>query len=265
MADLDDELRQLFTADGLDVQVRPDAEHVIVAGARRVRRRRIVAATASGALGVVIVVVAGILLTGSTPDAMPPATATDTTSEQVSAADIPSTSPSSQTSSTTPSPESASVHTTTKPSPPSTPVTTSDPGPPRLNFQVVGPTGFHALRLGQTLEEARATGMVGAQVPDNGGACPAYELVGDVAGRVYIGSGVQAIFPEPAQTVEGVGAGWTVAQVKEVYPDLDEAQLKDVQWDHVAVPGNPAALYELAFADGVVTSVALVTTGDFCN
>ncbi|TDV50931.1 hypothetical protein [Actinophytocola oryzae] len=260
---LDDELRQLFTTDDrLDVPVRGDAEQIIVAGARRVRRRRIVAATASGALGVVVVVVVGIALAGASPDAMPPATANSTT--RPAAPVSSSTSPPTHTSATAPAVEPGPEDTTTEKQPKSTPTKPTDAGPPALRFQVVGPTGLRALTLGQTIEEAQATGLLGAKTSDEGD-CAVYALAGDdrVSGQVYIATTVRMIEADPVQTPEGVGPGWTIGQVEDVYPALDEA---DADTGHalVPVPGNAAAGFLFGFADGVVTTVTLQSTDQTC-
>jgi len=260
--DLDDELRQLFTSDRLDVPVRADAEEVIVAGARRVRRRRIAAATAGGACAIVVVVAAGIALAGGGPDAMPPAIVNPTT--PTSASSVNAGPPLSESTPTGPSMNTATSTSTSTPKPPTTKTKTSDPGPPNLSFPVVGPTGYKALELGQTLEDAQATGLVG----DSGtsqGSCTRYELLSDdrASGYVLISDTVQVIAADPVQTPEGVGPGWTVAQVKEVYSGLDEDAATD---GHAVVPveGNSAASFELQFAGGEVTRVTLQLDSSAC-
>lgn len=256
--DLDDELRELFTSDRLDVAVRPDAEQVIVTGARRVRRRRIAAATASGVLGVVITVAAGFALAGGDPDAMPPATSTTTTRPAGSSPVVAL--PPVTTTETVPPP----VVTTTQPPKRNVPTTTSTtrtgaPRPPIISAMVIGPTGYRELALGQTLEEAQASGRLGPLIDDSGD-CAVYEIQTDVmtsSGRVYVTDTVSAIAPRPAKTPEGVGPGWTVEQVLKVYPDLDEQAAASGR-ALVSVPGNAGASYRLEFADGEVTSVALL-------
>lgn len=259
--DLDDELKELFGSDRLDVAVRADAEEIIVAGARRVRRRRIAAATASGVLGVVVAVVAGFILTSGNPDAMPPATSTTTPRPAASSPSI--TSLPSQTSAAAPP-----LGTTTTAAPPSKPqphTKTTPSGPPDLSYEVVGPTGLRSLALGQTLEEAQATGLVGNTTDGNGG-CAVYELISDdrIAGHVYISTTVQAIAAYPVQTPEGVGKGWTVEQVKAEYPGLDEGAAMTNGYALVPVPGNPSADYRLQFSDGEVTGVTLQTGDQGC-
>ena len=260
MDHLDDDLRELFASDRLNVPVRADAEEIIVAGARRVRRRRIVAATASGAAGVAVAVVAGFVLAGGAPNAMPPATSTTTRppAASVELTDLPAPS-------TAQAPRLTTTTTTTPPpKPPPTRTKTTNPGPPDLSYQVIGPTGLRALKLGQTLEEAKATGLLGIQTASSGG-CTVYTLVSDdrVAGHVYVSDTVQAIAADPVQTPQGVGPGWTVAQVKAVYPDLDE-QAAEAGHALVPVPGNAEANFGLRFADGKVTAVSLELAGQSC-
>lgn len=256
--DLDDELRELFTSDRLAVTVRADAEQIIVTGARRMRRRRIAAATASGALGVVVVVAAGIALAGGDHGAMPPATVNPTTRTMNSSA--PLAAPPATTTSTPPPQVATTTRTPKKTNPPSTSTTkTGAPRPPVISAYVIGPTGYRGLALGQTVEEAQASGRLGPLIEDNNG-CAVYEMVTDVmtaSGRVYVAGTVQAIAPLPAKTPEGVGKGWTVEQVMEVYPDLDEAAATAGGRVLISVPGNASASYRLEFAGGKVTSVAL--------
>ncbi|SHE66701.1 hypothetical protein [Streptoalloteichus hindustanus] len=74
-ADLDDELRRLFTQDArLDVSARADADEVVLAGVRRGRRVRAALAMAGGAAAVVGVILVGALLAGfGRGEELPPA------------------------------------------------------------------------------------------------------------------------------------------------------------------------------------------------
>jgi hypothetical protein len=263
--DLDDELRELFTTDDrLDVPVRADAEELIVAGARRVRRRRVVAATASGALGVVAVIVAGLVLAGGGPNAMPPATDVPTTHRAASSARI-TTLPSPTSAAGPPMTAPSHTTTTTRTKPHPTPSHTSNPvTPPDRGYQVLGPTSLESLALGQSLADAQATGMLGPKTSDSSGGCGVYELIDDrVTGSVYVSTTVQAVFADPTQTPQRVGPGWTIEQVKSVYPDLDEAAANTGN-ALVPVPGNPAATYNLHFAGGEVTQVSMQLTNQTC-
>lgn len=261
--DLDDELRQLFTSDRLDVPVRADADQVILAGARRIRRRRIATATATGVFAVVVAVIGGIALAGGNPDAMPPATTKPPTPPAATSAEVTSL---PGASSAAAPPLAAGTTTTTTKAPPPPPATrTTDPRPPVLNYAVLGPTGFRALELGQTLEEAQATGLLGDVVEDGGPeGCSVYALTTRPSGQVYVSGTVQAIVADPVQTPEGVGRGWTIAQVKKVYPELDEEFAAAEGQFLVSVPGNSSAHYRLAFAGGLVTGVSLQSADRSC-
>lgn len=264
---LDDELRELFTSDRLDVPVRADAEELIVSGARRLRRRRVVAATASGALAVVVVIAAGIALAGGDPDAMPPATTNPSTPAAATSDEI-TTLPSTSAAAGPPLSIATTTPTTTQQSPTKT-TRTSEPGPPDLNLQVIGPTGFGDVKLGQSVDDAIATGQVGNPAGTTGTGCSVYQLLSDdrMVGYIYTTSSVQAIVAEPVETAEGVGSGWTVEQVKEVYPDLDEQAAVDGGTVTVQVPGYSAANYLLRFSEGKVTAgiINLEHAGQDCG
>jgi len=268
--DLDDDLRRLFADERLEVSARPGAEDVIVAGARRVRRRRIAAVTATGALAVVAMAAAGILLAGGNPDAMPPANRYKNT-------------PSSTTTTTTTSPSQPSTMRTVSTGtvqgndqppatnePENTETSTPLPDlPPRLNLPVLGPSGFSALQLGQTQEEAEATGMVGVSTSEQYGNCSEYQLLVDTVhvGWVYFSSsGVAAIMPFEAQTPEGVGLGWTVEQAAAVYPDFDMSFARTNGYAVVSAPGDQGATFRLLVDTNMnqVTRVTLQTAAQPC-
>jgi hypothetical protein len=80
---------------------------------------------------------------------------------------------------------------------------------------------------------------------------------------MYVTDTVQVIAAYPVETPEGVGRGWTIAQVKDVYPDLDE-EAAESGVAVVPVEGNAAASFRLHFADGVVNSVTLGLGGQSC-
>lgn len=252
---LDDELRQLFADERLEVPVRPGADDMIVAGARRVRRRRIATVAASGALAIVAVVTAGVVLAGGRPDAMPPAnrfkntptstTTTTTTSSSTQVTTVQSVPQGTTGGNQGPLPDSEDVD--------ASPTTPTVELPPQLNAPVLGPTGFDALQLGQSQEDAEATGMVGVSTGQYGDDCSEYQLLVDGAhdGLVYFrGSGLVAIMPFTSKTPEGVGPGWTVQQAATVYPDLDVEFALANRYAMVSVPGNPAATFRLLIDSG---------------
>jgi len=272
---LDDELRRMFAEaddDRLDVSVRPDAEQLIVAGARRVRRRRIAAAGAGGAAAVVAVILGGIALAGGSPDAMPPAIIDSTTV----APPTTSSSGASLTSAPSAPNTSAQSHNSNTQTNHQPNVDTGEPeltdrvdAPPVLNFEVLGPTGIRSLVLGQTFDSAETTAMLGDKTV--GGACDQYQLLLDStpSGSVYIspagGGKVEAISSSVAQTPEGVGPGWTVKQVSAVYPSVTEADVANYGKGYTAAPGNPNARYSLTFNnDGVLTGYGLESDSQPC-
>lgn len=260
---LDDELKRLFADERLEVPARPGAEDAIVAGAQRVRRRRIAAVTASGALAVAAVVAAGVLLTGGHQDAMPPANRYKNTPT--------STTTTTTTSSTTQSSTTQNVPTGTvggdAEAPPTKeeentePTSLTSAPPPVLNYPVLGPTGFQALWLGQTQQEAEATGMVGVSTGQYGDNCAEYQLLVDDAdvGLVYFrDGGLVALVPFTSQTPEGVGPGWTVEQAAAAYPDLDVEFALANRYAIVSVPGNPDATFRL-LVDGGLDEIVRIT------
>jgi hypothetical protein len=259
--DIDDELRRLFADERLEVSARPGAGEVLVAGARRVRRRRITAATAGGALAVVAVVAAGVLLAGGNPDAMPPANRY----KNVPTSTTTSTSTTTTESSTTGNVTTGSI--VGNEGPPETgtgstePTSTSADPPPVLGHPVVGPSGFRTLLLGQSEEDAQATGMLGVQTAEMYGNCSEYQLLVDSVhvGLVYFSSsGLAAVLVWEAQTPEGVGIGWTVEQAAAVYPDLDAGSALADGFAVVSAPGNPDATYYL-LVDTSLGRIARVT------
>ena len=268
---LDDELRRMFgdVEDRLDVPVRQDATETIVAGARRLRRRRVAAATASGVLAVAVLAGVGIVLATQDPESAPPAI--------TSPVPTPSTAPSR--SSSAPPSSAGSVPSREQPAgtepgdPDGGPVTggggdqdedtTTEPppSPPAVTGSLIGPDGFGSIRLGMTYEELLATGAIQPGEPPAAG-CSAYEFV-DAAGSGYVhvsaAGGAQAILTSAStHTVEGVSHGWTLEQVRRVYPEVTTEAITAQNPVPVQVRGNPAVVYMIAFIGGdVVTELSL--------
>ena len=265
--DLDDELRQLFTSERMDVAIRPDANEVIVAGASRVRRRRIATATAGGALAVVAAVVASVVLTGGDRDAMPPATGTPTTDHSTSSA-MSSSETTMSTNRTTTSTSRAGTGNTppVQNTAPSTGTSgTSVTDPPDPGHPVIGPTGYGGIRLGMTLAEAKATGLLGEPSHEAEGGCPSYTLLVDGPyAAASISDTVQAINTSGTQTPEGIGQGATFEQLKAVYPELQNQTVEPNGYALVAAPGNPNGQYRFWFDAGAVTNVSLQFVNQEC-
>ena len=270
---LDDELKRLFADERLEVPPRPGAEDVIVAGAQRVRRRRIAAVSASGALAVVATVAAGVLIAGGHQDAMPPANRYKSTPTSTTTTTTTTVSSSTQSSMTQTVPRGTLGG---DEGPPPTheeestePTSPTVAPPPSLDHPVLGPTGFQALQLGQTQQEAEATGMVGVSSGQYGDNCSEYQLLADGVhiGLVYFrDGGLTALMPFTSQTPEGVGPGWTVEQAAAVYPDLDVEFALVNRYAIVSVPGNPGATFRLLVDSGVdeIVRVTMQTAAQPC-
>lgn len=268
---LDDELRRMFAdvEDRLDVPVRSDASDTIVAGAQRLRRRRIATATVGGVVAAVAMV-GSVVLFAPEPRSAPPAI-TSPAPTQPSSVDGPSSSSSAPGSSSSTSPPPGTVPTGGDqgggPGPgnggdPGGEEPPADPPPPAVVGAQVGPDGFGPLRLGMTYDELVATGVVTPGEPPVDPDCSAYEFTVDgVRGYVHVtAAGAQAILPAdaPLHTADGVSTEWTLAQVQEVYPQVTEEAITASNPVAVQVPGNPSAVYMIAFIGGdVVTAITI--------
>jgi hypothetical protein len=219
---IDEELRRLFGDDRLDVAVRPDADRVIVAGARRIRRCRFVAATA-GAVAVAVLLGSGIALAGDGKQAsLPPAESMDTTPPTTTAPPdtTTTTTPPSATKPPEAPPPSPGTRNPTPTEEETTPAPTTPPVPPPVDVvdAVFGPSGYGPLTLGMPLDAAVATGALGEALWDNG-ICARYPVNG--GGHVLISHkfGTTRIAAGPsARTPEGIGFGSTVAEIRTAYP-----------------------------------------------
>ncbi|MFD4641644.1 hypothetical protein ACFWN2_30345 [Lentzea sp. NPDC058436] len=111
-------------------------------------------------------------------------------------------------------------------------VTATVTNPPQAAVKVDNRLGYGALKLGMTLEEARATGLT-ALTWDNGGNDP--DCVADDHVAISKKHGVVRItLPAGARTSKGIGVGSTYAEVKAAYQDASEY---DDGWSAV-VAGN---------------------------
>jgi hypothetical protein len=99
--------------------------------------------------------------------------------------------------------------------------------------------GYGALKLGMTLEEAKATGLAGTDfhvVRD--GQCTYNDRI-----TVTAGGGVERIvLPKDARTSAGIAAGSTLADVKKAYPNATE----DGLGYFAEIPGDARFLFETA-------------------
>ncbi|MCT2586622.1 hypothetical protein [Actinophytocola gossypii] len=221
--DLNDELRQLFADERLDIPVRPGAEATIVAGARRIRRNRRLAVTA-GAVAVAVLVSGGVALaTHSTNRSLPPAETT---------ADAPIVTPTTSTATTTSRPPATSTSAVTSHSSP--PSVESDPPPtgekkererkdvpPSLTDAVLTHTGYGPFELGMSGDDALATDLLTLEWGEFD--CSRYLIRG--GGTVVVSEkfGVVSLrVPERVRTPEGIGAGDTVGEVRATYPGVSD-------------------------------------------
>ena len=267
--DLDDELHKLFADERLEVPARPEADRVIVAGARRIRRRRAGVVFGGGMLSLATMLAAGTAfgVSGDAPRRTPTAVAAESSelTTTTTPAPVSTTTPVVPTSTVEPSTASIARSTTTTPKPTSaTSTTTSTKAKPPSGALMFGPTTVNGLRLGMTAGEAVATGLVtarsgsttatGCQGYDWAGRAshaPAYPLLfSPKYGLVRIGG-----LPE-AETPEGIYDGSTDDDVKAVYPDQAGSHMGTGEWV-TAVPGNPPARYWLIIPDHVVPDMRL--------
>ncbi|GGU21528.1 hypothetical protein [Lentzea flava] len=249
--DLDDELRRLFSDDRLDVHVSPDATDAVLRGADRRRRRRSAMATA---LAVVTLVGAGIGLTQ-----LPPST--DTTSADVLATSLPSTSSSSPPPPSISTVIVTSVVTVNPPPNPPNSTTTGSPTKPRTSVPPSPPpsetAGVGALVLGMSEADALKTkSLVEPSTPaDPEGKCVAYATTSVPDNNAVIISPARGIvrltLPSIAKTQRGIGVGSTVAEVKAAYPAATQSGTEL----RVEMTGTPRWTYVFETDGATVTTV----------
>ncbi|QUQ69889.1 hypothetical protein [Kutzneria sp. CA-103260] len=275
--DLDDELRKLFADDRLEVRVRPEADRAIVTGARRIRRRRAGVVFGGGMLSVVAMLVAGTAfgVGGDAPHQIPLAITAD------SSAPVSTTTPPPATTSTTAAAPTTAVESvapttarlsTTKPPPTTTtsmPPSTTKAKPP-VGALLFGPTTVNGLRLGMTVGEAIATGLVQSTPgPVDYAGCQGYKW----SGRAPFGDYYSLLFSPKyglvriggiaeAETPEGIYAGSTDADVRAAYPTQSKSHIGD-DWV-TPVPGNATEHYWFILSDHVVTELRLELATQDC-
>ncbi|GAA3431633.1 hypothetical protein [Kutzneria kofuensis] len=273
--DLDDELRKLFADDRLDVPVRPEADRVIVTGARRVRRRRAGVVFGGGMLSVATMLVAGTAfgVSGDAPQRTPLAAA-ESSGLTTTTTPPPSSTTTTDAPRTTVVPPPATTEEPTHTTATST-TTTSSSTPtkakPPANPLAFGPTTVGPLRLGMTVDEAEATGLIQANSePQNAAGCLGYDWAGHPAagyhyslvfspkyGLVRIGGRTNA------ETPEGIYDGSSEDDVRAVYPDQSKPHIGHDEWV-TPVPGNPSAHYWLTLRNHLVTDIRLELASQDC-
>ncbi|RZU49064.1 hypothetical protein EV385_0799 [Krasilnikovia cinnamomea] len=133
---------------------------------------------------------------------------------------------------------------------------------------VLGPQGLGALKLGMTLEQARATGMiVGYKVEDFTGHCGISKLRGTNATVFFTpGLGLSSIdMYGGIRTPEGIRLGSSIDGVRKAYPDWEEiVGGGDTGYGWADTPGNRKAGYRIDVRKGKVDGVALALEGQKC-
>lgn len=117
-----------------------------------------------------------------------------------------------------PAPTTRTTSSTTPPPAVVTEVVTStvaNPPKPQAVVKIDDRPGYGALKLGMTLEEARAAGLPGLTLDEHPDACSVH---GDIA--ISRKHGIERItLPEGARTSAGIGVGSYVAEMKRAYPN----------------------------------------------
>ncbi|WP_116044551.1 hypothetical protein [Amycolatopsis palatopharyngis] len=261
---LGDELRTLFADGRLDLHPTPDARASIVSGARRVRRRRAALTGGGGAAAVVALVAGAVLLNNRPPaeDASPAGTGTALAIESGSPAIAPPefTSPSFTP---VPPPEVQDEPRTdataeAKDSVTEQVVPSSEPSSEALQSPVLGPDGYRGLKLGMSFSDATATGELaaGKETPPPPEGCGIYELTeGDSAVREVVVSaerGIVTFSASGARTPEGIGAGSSLDQVQQAYPEAESGSAT------YSTPTGGGGSYVFYVADEQVDSLQLI-------
>lgn len=267
--DLDDELRRLFADERLEVPARPEADRVIVAGARRIRRRRAGVVFGGGMLSVVAMLAAGTAfgVSGDAPQHTTTAVAADSSELTTTTTPAPAPTTTSVVPTSTVAPSTASIArstTTTTTTTTETTTSTTTKAKPPSGAVMFGPTTVNGLRLGMTAGEAVATGLVTAR---SGSTTAAGCLGYDWAGRPSHSPAYPLLFSpkyglvrigglSEAETPEGIYDGSTDDDVQGVYPDQAGSHMGTGEWV-TSVPGNANAHYWFILADHVVTDMRL--------
>ncbi|NIH78764.1 hypothetical protein [Amycolatopsis viridis] len=250
---VEDELSRLFQDERLDVAVRPDAEQLVVAGARRRRHRRTAAAVTGGALAMVALTAIGIALAGvdggrmdTLPATNPPIPAVPTTAASVPGEPV-FPPPSSNAVPPSASGGAMSSSATVPGSGSRTPAPSSSSAPaskqrPASTDPTIGPSGWGRLVLGMSEAQAVATDEFDMSEGVSGSPCHRYWLRNGGSSPVDISPsyGVARISAKPGVTTpEGIGVGSTDDEVMAAYPSATKTGYVIT----APVPGNSRAVY----------------------
>lgn len=146
----------------------------------------------------------------------------------------------------------------TTPSSPTVSVSPTAAKSPTRTKLTLGPNGIGPLRLGMTIAQAEATGVVKKFRSNPAGGCAsAYLIAGD--GDVVLHSPLKGVAtidaPGSMKTPQGIGVGSSLSAVERAYPDFKFDP--DISRGYAAVPGNSKAVYRIAFRDGRVSQLTL--------
>lgn len=152
---------------------------------------------------------------------------------------------------------SAPAGTSTPPSVVTQTVTSTVTNPPKP--QAVK-SGYGALKLGMTLDEAKATGLTGPGITVFGDS----QCVWNERVEISQKNGVESIeLPKDAKTSAGIGVGSTFAEVKRAYPNAQEF---DGGYKATLPDGGGIAFYTLVakpFKDAdAVSGMRIYSTGN---
>ncbi|GAA1953441.1 hypothetical protein [Amycolatopsis minnesotensis] len=271
--ELDTELRRLFGDERLDVRPQAGAEHAILDGARRIRRRRSAVTAGAGALTAAMLVGGGLVFaTAPSQNAAAPS-AEELARAQASSASsvalppqVPSVAPPSSVN-MPPVPPPATPPSTAAGKPPAkgkpSAGATTPSKPQARSTGVLGPSGYGALKIGMSFDDAMTTGLLGATAKAPVG-CATYDLAEGAAAvdsvRISATAGVNQIWATGAATPEGIGVGSTEEAVKKAYPSA--AMNSSGQY---VVPSAPGVTYELAVHSGTVNQFHLTSENQDCS
>ncbi|WP_208467148.1 hypothetical protein [Actinoplanes flavus] len=154
-----------------------------------------------------------------------------------------------------------------RPSPTEPAVASSRPKPLDL---VLGPDGAGPLKLGMTLKQALATGVV-SKVGSTGDTCSGDYWLETDDGNAQLhfkgGHGLVAISAYwGTRTVEGIEFNSSYAEVLEAYPDFAMVIGGNAEFAYgeVDVPGNRDATYNIRVQHNLVDRIDLEMRGEAC-
>ncbi|MFG1870670.1 hypothetical protein [Micromonospora arborensis] len=163
---------------------------------------------------------------------------------------------------TTGTPASSTPSTPSAPSAPSSP-SARPSSKPTTDSLVLGPNGIGSLKLGMTLQQATATGLV--RPFDTTDRCSFSFLraapteQGTVTHSPTLGIAAIDVWPG-IKTREGLGIGMSSAEVLRIYPAYREG----VNAGYATAPGNDKAVYRIATRNGKVTALTLQFKNQDC-